>query len=327
MTRWVFLLIGMASLAHVAAAEPVTEVHYVMGTYFRITAEHTDAAYARTVLRRCFAATRDAEARFSRFDPDSELSQINAAVGDVPAVSADMAALLQRAIALRAITDGTFDVSIGALTTLWRDATQWPSRAQLNAAGAHGENDLAIDGHTLHRGPNVRIDLDGVAKGWAIDRCVALLRAGGIRRAYLSFGESSLYALGAPEDTSGWTVTLRGLDEHQALGTLIVRDQAVSVSAVFGHQHLIGGRRIGHIIDPRSGLPLTSPALAFVVAPSATDAEAWSKALLVRRSLARTATSAGALLVRPGEVQVNGHLAFTPFATARPITAAMEPLR
>jgi thiamine biosynthesis lipoprotein len=164
-----------------------------------------------------------------------------------------------------------------------------------------------------------------------VDRCVTQLRGDGIRRALLNFGESSLYALGAPVGTHGWEVTLRDLDGEHAFGTVTLRDMALSVSAVFGHERRVGPRRIGHIVDPRSGLPLTSPALAVVVASSATDAEAFSKALLVdgtvRLAGPAEATATGAVLVKPGRVTRVGRIAFKPFAGARLIAAAAEPLR
>ena len=273
-------------LPQVAVSATVTEVHYVMGTYFRITAEQRDPGAARTAMRLCFTSARDLESRFSRFDPSSELSQLNATDVRAVTVSDDMAALLRRSLQLRQTTGGSFDVAVGSLTTLWRKATQWPTAAQLAAARAGlGDDALQLQSRTLIRQPGVRIDLDGVAKGFAVDRCAAQLRAAGITPALLSFGESSLYAIGAPAGTHGWTVTVRSIDTNHALGTLTLRDRAASISAVFGHERQIGPRRVGHIVNPHTGEPLTAPALAVVVASSATDAEAFSKAVLVEASL------------------------------------------
>jgi thiamine biosynthesis lipoprotein len=328
----------VACLAHGAAAATVTEVHYVMGTYFRITAQHDDVGHARASLRRCCAAARRADELFSRFDPDSELSRLNRASDEAVRVNADMAALLQRALHLRAATGGAFDVGIGALTGLWRGASVWPSPPQIEAVKpAAGGAALTLDGSVVHRRPGVLVDLDGIAKGWTVDRCASQLRADGIERALLSLGESSLFAIGAPAGRRGWDVMLRDLDPEKALGTLRLRDAAVSVSAVFGHERQVGRRRVGHIIDPRSGAPLTSPGMAVVVAPSATDAEAFSKALLIRsdemlRHLSGpTETDGviinGALLVRPGGVRRAGRVPLSRFRTVRPIRTAVEPLR
>lgn len=318
---------------HVTAAA-VTEVHYVMGTYFRITIDRTPEAGSRAAMRRCFTMARQLEALFSRFDPASELSRINATASDgrtVP-VGAEMAALLQRAVALQDATDGAFDAGIGALTELWRGASEWPSSAQIDAARQTlGRGALTVAGHTLIRRAGTRIDLDGIGKGWAVDRCVAQLRTAGVRRALLSLGESSIYALGAPPGRRGWEVTLRGLDTDSALGTLTLRDAALSVSAVFGHAQQVAGTRVGHIADPRTGRPLIAAAMAAVVAASATDAEAFSKALLIwnaeGRPLRPHALISGALLVRADGVQRAGRIAFTAFPVARRVAVTAEPLR
>lgn len=314
-------------------AATVTEVHYVMGTYFRITAEGVDQESARARVRQCFTTARELDTRFSRFAAHGELSRLNANAADgAPAnVSPEMAALLQAALRLQAATGGTFDVGAGVLTRLWRTVSAWPSRDSIAAARrADGGQAFDVVGTTLTRRAGTVIDLDGIAKGWAVDRCVAQLRAAGIGRAFLSFGESSLYALGAPAGQAGWKVWVRGLDSEQALGSVTLKDQAVSVSSVFGHERHVGPRRIGHIIDPRSGLPLTSPAAAVVIADSATTAEAFSKALLVdwrRGAAARKGLMTGALLVRRSGIKRFGRVAFTPFGDARPIAAAAEPLR
>jgi thiamine biosynthesis lipoprotein len=332
-SRGALLLVGLLGTARVHTAAAVTEVHYVMGTYFRITAEGQDEGDTRSALRRCFTTARAFDARFSRFEVHGELSQLNAHADDATTatVSPEMAALLDAALQLAGATNGAFDVSAGSLTRLWRTAAEWPSpQAITQAREAAGRGVLALAGTTLHRRPGVLIDLDGIAKGWAIDRCVAQLREDGVERAFLSFGESSLYALGGPAATTGWEVLLRDLTGKRALGTLTLRDEAVSVSSVYGHERRIGARRVGHIVDPRSGLPLRAPALAVVVAPSATVAEAFSKALLVDGRVRLRSPHArgvsGALLVRPTGVQRFGRLAFAPFNGA-PIPAAAEPLR
>lgn len=319
-------------------ADSVTEVHYVMGTYFRITAEDPDPTRARAAMRECFAAARQDDQRFSRFDPASELSQLNAAAADPQptVVSADMVALLRRALDLQALTGGAFDISVGVLTQLWRTSAEWPTRSSVDAAQrTDGARAVTLIGSTLMRRPGVLLDFDGIAKGWTVDRCVARLRAAGVERALVNLGESSLYAIGAPGDAGGWAVTLRGLTDDTAVGTLTLRDEAVSVSSVFGHARRIGARRVGHIVDPRSGQALTSPAAAVVVAASATDAEALSKALLItspggdrrRRPDWANAPLVGTLLITPTGVRRTGPIPFHAFKTPRRMALAAEALQ
>jgi thiamine biosynthesis lipoprotein len=319
-------------LPRALSATLATEVHYVMGTYFRVTADHEDGEQVRRAMRACFRTARRLDERFSRFDAASELSRVNAAAAPAVPVSAEMAALLGRALELQVATDGAFDVSVGALTALWRSGGDWPRAETVRAARASaGPGSFHLEGGMLVRHPGVRIDLDGIAKGWAVDRCAAELRAAGITRALLDLGESSMYALGAPPGAPGWRVELRGLNGGTTVGTLQLRDQALSVSAVFGHESQVGGRRVGHVIDPRTGYPLATAALAAVVAQSATDAEALSKAVLVRGdpAMARHATggaTSGALLIRPDGVQRSGAVRFAAHRAPRVLAEDAEPL-
>ena len=271
-------LVIAVALATIARAEPVTEVHYVMGTYYRITADGDDVV---PVLRGCFQDARRLEQVYSRFDATSELSRVNAAAGAPLLVSEEFASLLRRSLALGAGTGGAFDVTVGALTELWRESETPPAPAAVAAARDRvGATRIRLDGRTLELPPGHRLDFDGIAKGWTVDGCVARLRAAGIRRALVSLGESSVYALGAPAGETAWPLEVRGVEPEEAVGVLRLRDEGLSVSATFGGSGR-QGRAAGHVVDPRTGEAIAAPAVASVVSASATDAEAWSKALLL----------------------------------------------
>ncbi|HUI24700.1 MAG TPA: FAD:protein FMN transferase [Candidatus Kryptonia bacterium] len=321
-----------------SATAAVTEVHYTMGTYFTITIDGADDETTRAAMRSCFADARRVESVFSRFDSTSELSRVNADAAPATTVSADMAELISRALELRDATGGTFDVTIGSLTALWRESPTWPPAASFNDPRAR----IRLQGRTLVRtAPNPTLDFDGIAKGYAVDRCVALLRRAEIARALVNLGESSQYALGAPRGGDGWPIAVRGDRADATIGTIRLRDQALSASAVFGHSRTLAGRRIGHIIDPATGNPLRTNAVAVVVADNATDAEAFSKAALIWGARAHHQRATDASPVQgsgpPRSVQAilyieDDHVSrwhgdamrFVP--AYRPIAAAAEPL-
>ncbi|HKA27949.1 MAG TPA: FAD:protein FMN transferase, partial [Candidatus Binatia bacterium] len=247
------LLAGMLALLPLAAgAAPQTQqtqVHYVMGTYLRITADGEGAAAGMTA---CFQEARRLEHVFSRFDATSELSRLNSeAAGSWPA-SDDMARLLDRSRALADATGGVFDVAVGPLTALWRRPGPPNPDEIASARAAAGPTAFRVRDGRVTLAPGASLDLDGVAKGYAVDVCVDRLRAAGVSRALVSLGESSLYALGAPRGASHWRLAVRGADPKTQVGWLGLRDVGASVSATYGSR----GRRAGavaHIIDPRSG--------------------------------------------------------------------------
>jgi thiamine biosynthesis lipoprotein len=316
----VLALAALVLVPGVAAADAVTELHYVMGTWFRITVE---GETARPAMRRCFQEARRLEAVFSRFDPDSELSRVNAARGEVT-VSDDFAHLLRRSGELAAASDGAFDVSVGALTELWRRAGA-PDAAGIGTTRASvGGAHVRLAGNRLRLAPGTRLDFDGIAKGYAVDACTRLLRGAGVRAALVNLGESSVYALGAPAGASHWELALRGIEPEEAVGTLRLRDQAASISATFGARGP-GAGRVGHIVDPRTGMPLGEPAVAVALAGSATDAEAWSKVALLwgRRGLPRLERQGvRALHVGAAGAFPPGVAFFRPYQVPRPLSVA-----
>ena len=125
-----------------------------------------------------------------------------------------------------------------------------------------------------------------VAKGWALDRAVEDLRAAGAEAALLSFGQSSVWAFGAPPGTEGWTLALRA-PGGGVQGTVTLRDQALSFSAARAPEASAPpGQTPGRapLVDPRTLLPVRGRGAATVVAPDATLADALSTALLVLAS-------------------------------------------
>ena len=313
-------LVGLlAVLPTLAVAAPRTQVHYVMGTYFRISAE---GAGAEEATRRCFREARRLETVFSRFDASSELRRVNAASGAPVQVSPDFARLLRRAQSLTAATDGAFDVTVGGLTEAWRGDHDPDETLR---AGV-GPERVVLRDDRLTVSSGTRLDFDGIAKGWAVDACVGMLRAAGVEQALVSLGESSIYALG-PRPVK---LAVRGLDPEEVVATLGLRDEGVSISASVG-----GAAARPHIVDPRSGRLVREPAVAVVVASSATDAEAYSKALVLwgAGGVARVEQAGASAAIHIGRTgpALGPHAAragrFVPLDAPQPLPAAAEALR
>lgn len=274
-----------------AAPEPsvvVSDGRYAMGTVLELTLVAPDRSRGRALAEAAFALAARSEALVSNWDPESAVMQLNAAAGrGSQPVPDELARLLVASLAYARRTHGAFDVTVGPLVALWRAAGEQgrlPTPAQRAAARARvGEGTLRVDlaAGTAELVPaGAAVELGGIAKGWALDRMAEALRAAGISDALLSFGQSSLWALGAPPDAPGWRLLVRRPDGGYA-GVATLRDRAVSVSGSVGQWTEIEGRRFGHVIDPRSGEPLVRAAQAVVLAPEAALAEALSKALLV----------------------------------------------
>ncbi len=286
--------LGLALLLSSAPAcsepkAPLSDGRYAMGTVLEIWLHGLECEPGHALLEQLFSRAAELESLFTRFDPESELSRLNLAGGGRRSVDPELAHLLAEAIEAQRLTRGTFDVTVGPLIALWWQAAEQgtpPSEAELAEA-------LALVGSSRMRAgldetgagwaelePGMAVDLGGIAKGYALDRLGQLARAGGAKAALLSFGQSSLHAFGAPPGHEGWRVLVRDLAGGFA-GVATLRDQSLSISASLGQGFEISGRLYGHVVDPRSGRPLTRRALAAVVAETGSRAEALSKALLL----------------------------------------------
>jgi thiamine biosynthesis lipoprotein len=280
--------LGLLALAAGCAGAPppaqVSAGRYAMGTVFELTLVGGDRAALERASEDAYALVERLESRVSTWRPDSDVSRLNQAAGRGPvALDPEVAALLARSVELSRATRGAFDVTVGPLVALWqaaaaRDALPAPD-AIAAARALVGPDRLRVDRTRATLAAGSAVDVGGVAKGWAIDRVRAQL-GGGVGAALLSFGQSSTWAIGRPPDAPGWRLLVRGADGGFA-GVITLRDRALSVSGTLGQWSEIGGRRYGHVIDPRSGEPLTSAREAVVVTRDATLAEALSKALLV----------------------------------------------
>lgn len=279
-----------------------------MGTLLQLELCGSDPTKLRGLASAAFAEIEREEEIFSTYRADSALSLLNRRAGSGPtAVPPDLHRILSDARRWGAITQGTFDVTVGPLVTLWQGASHAPSEATLEVVRSRVGQDKVIlgdDGTVDLTREGMAIDLGGIAKGWALDR----VRKGwagnpAIASALLDFGQSSIWAIGAPPDSPSWNLALRAPD-GEVLAVLGLRDRAVSVSATFGGSREIDGQRFGHLVDPRSGRALEAERVGAVVAGDATAAEALSKALLILAqegiALVEDVPDAEAILFEPG---------------------------
>ena len=263
----------------------------IMGSEFRIACYAPDRTTAAGAITAAFDEVRRVDAFLSHYRPESELSGINgeAARGEV-AVSVEMADLLASCLRYSKASEGAFDVTVGALVNAWgfyKGNGKMPSawalwRARRNSGYRHLKLDPVRRTVRFLRA-GMLLDPGGIGKGYAVDRAVEALREYGIESALVSSGTSSIYALGEPPDgAGGWTLDLREPDASgSVVATVRLSNEALSTSGSYEKFFEEGGRRYGHILDPRTGRPASGVAGVSVIAPRTIDTEAWATALFV----------------------------------------------
>jgi thiamine biosynthesis lipoprotein len=289
-------LAGLLLLAPgAAAAEPAltrftfTEPH--MGTRFKITLYTADEATANRATREAFARIATLDAIMSDYRPDSELMRLcrKAGGGDPVPVSEELLFVLSRGQEVSRLSGGAFDVTVGPVVHLWRLARRTerlPDPDDLNKA-------LALVGHEKVRldpkartvrllVPGMKLDLGGIAKGYAADEALKVLARHGVTRALVAAG-GDIAVSGPPPDADGWTIGVAPLEDPDRKPSryLVLKDGAVSTSGDAEQYAEIGGKRYSHIVDPHTGIGLVGRASATVVAPHGIMADSLTKAVIV----------------------------------------------
>lgn len=278
-------MIGLQALVVAACFAPalaggaeVRNGQPVMGTVLQITVIAPTEEAARQATDAGLAEARRWDDLLTTWRPEGELARLNAAAGrgDI-VVSADLLQALRRMKDLAARTGGAFDPAIGSLVTWWRQP------AAIDAVGstvgqAPNAEALRLGSTTARLAKGVALDAGGVGKGMALDAIAALLRGGDVQAAFLDFGGSSQLAIAAPpESPEGWSLAVAGLDPGVLHGTFALRHGSLSTSRATG-----AGATAGPIVDPRSRRPVHAPRVVTVWHANATEADAWSTALVVQ---------------------------------------------
>jgi thiamine biosynthesis lipoprotein len=257
------------------------------------------------------------EAQLTVYRDDSEVSTMNRSASSGPVrVSAELIELLQLAARLTTETQGAFDVAAGALVNAWgffRGPRRVPSTEERSAAlRAAGMRNVVLDAlnHTVrYCARGLQINLGSIGKGYALDRAAQILMKNrDVRAGLLHAGHSSVYAMGKePATGQGWRVALRHpWQAGERLGTVTLCNCALGTSAAT-FQHLDHyGRKLGHILDPRTGWPAEGIASASVIAPTAAEADALATAFFIlgveaSRNYCARRPEVGAVLLPEGE--------------------------
>jgi thiamine biosynthesis lipoprotein len=254
-----------------------------MGCTFKIVLYSSGEAAARDASRAAFDRVAALDAILSDYEPESELSRLGARAGGPPVlVSADLFDVLSLSRRWYEKTGGVLDVTIAPVGRLWRRARRerkLPDPQKLAEARALvGCDKLVLDPARrtaqLTR-PGMRLDVGGIAKGYAAQAALDVLRARGVTRALVA-AAGDIAVGGPPPDAPGWTIAVAGLEPETAQpeAYVLLANRAISTSGDAERFVIIDGHRYSHIINPTTGMALEERASVTVVAPDGATADA-----------------------------------------------------
>jgi thiamine biosynthesis lipoprotein len=254
--------------------------HKAMAATFEIFIVHRDAVYAGQAAWAAFEELDRIENNLSRFMDNSDVSRINSLAANQPLrLGLTAFECLQTSVEMSVQTKGAFDITIGPLYDCWlnEDRTpRKPSKKDIEAALKKTGSkflELSESEHTVTlRTSDVHIDFGAVGKGYAADKIAQLLGEWGIKAALISAGQSTILPVGIPDGLAGWPISLSDpADYSRLIAKIHLSGRAISAS---------GLRKGQHIINPRSGKPVTRPG-AWSMAKTAAEADALSTAFMV----------------------------------------------
>ncbi len=289
------LLILLAGLLAVNAVQPAklqrfefSEPH--MGTRVRIVFYASDEATAKKAAKAAFGRIAELNAIMSDYQPTSELMRLCENSGGPPVeVSVDLFEILKKSEEYAKMTDGAFDVSIGPVVRLWRKARRtrtMPKAEEIKKALElvdYRKIKLDAKGRTVQLLlMGMMLDLGGIAKGYAADAALLVLRQHGIPRALVAAG-GDIAVSDAPPDAPGWKIGIAPLKNPDAPPThyLMLKNAGVSTAGDAEQFVEIDGKRYSHIIDPKTGLGLLGRRSVTVIAPNATISDGMDTGLCV----------------------------------------------
>jgi thiamine biosynthesis lipoprotein len=264
----------------------------LMGTRFSITVYAEDSVRAKTASDAAFSEAEAINAAASDYIADSELLRLcREPAGKPVKLSPLLLDLLEKSRQYAELTEGRFDPTLGPLTKLWRESRRrgtLPDPEKLAAARqACGWQALTLDRSaqtaTLLK-QNMRLDLGGIAKGYAADRMFDALRKSGFTRVCIAAG-GDLRLGDPPPGKTGWTVGVRTFDIHGIAETRSLSNCGISTSGDLRQAITIDGTRYAHIVDPATGLGLTKPVAVTVIATDSTRSDALATAVCVMGEL------------------------------------------
>ncbi|GAK53443.1 membrane-associated lipoprotein involved in thiamine biosynthesis [Candidatus Moduliflexus flocculans] len=293
MTLFLFslvLLFGMGRYYYLHAqprSEAFAQSRLLLDTVVDIQVLSSDEQRANQAIAAAYAEMQRIEGVFSRYQEGSQIFSLNKNAGiESVAVSSEVRDMLQRAKEYGLLTDGLFNVTIGALVDLWGIGTEHervPSeneirqtlpRINLAALELDQTQNVSITQ------PGGSVDLGGIGKGYAIDRAWQTLKDQGIEKALINAG-GNIRCLGTRADGKPWRIGIRHPRQEGILGVIEVTEKAVATSGDYERYFVKDGMRYHHILDPRTGKPAQGCQSVTILAPTAEMADMLSTAVFI----------------------------------------------
>jgi thiamine biosynthesis lipoprotein len=293
----VLVVLGLYLLSRPKQTTRIDSGHQMlMGTFARVVAIAPDSRTAKTCTQTALAEIKKVDELMSDYKSDSEISRVNRDASRRPVkVSEPTFEVLQKSIEFSRLSTGAFDITVGPLVDLWRsaaDANSPPTDADLLQANSKvGFQKLKLDTNKMtvrFAEDGMRLDLGGIAKGYAIDRAIAAAQKAGATGALVDVGGDIRCFGASPREKGAWLVGLQDpnasddpLVPGKPLLILKLINAAVATSGGYRRFTLIEGQKHSHILNAKTGHSSKKLTSVTIIAPEAITTDALATAVAV----------------------------------------------
>lgn len=263
---------------------------YKMGTEFNIKVHGEDTVRITQAVQLAWDRIDALNQVFSDYSTTSELARLHRdSTGRPFRLSQDFYRLMDISIKYSHISRGAFDVSVGALSKIWRRAIKlndYPDSLKIKAALKHvGYKKIRLIKNKIKIPGGMVLDFGAIAKGYAVDEAYKVLAQQGYTMSLVD-GGGDIYVGVSPPNQSGWAITASIKRDHLWRDTMIYVESASIVTSGDAYKFVEDkdGLRHSHIIDPKTGFGIPGPHLTIVIAANATHADALATTLSVMES-------------------------------------------
>ena len=285
-----------------------------MGTiiHLDVCLDEQNTEYRDQAYRDAWQRLEDISWRMNVYDDRSDVTKVNSSYQNPTIIGEDTYYVIQKAIEYSAVTKGAFDITVWPLLKFWREhaqKNQLPSAQDLDAIreSIGPKNIHLLDNSRVEiRHPKAKIDLGGIAKGYAIDEVARIFREHKLESFFIDAG-GDIYVGGLNCQEELWKIAIRDPQDSSAVAEIVyVKDAAVTTSGNYEQFEIIQNNEFSHIINPITGYPQRSVVSATVIAPTALEADALSTALTILgqqesfKLIDKLGVTHAALIMEPG---------------------------
>ncbi len=291
---WLFLIVGVSSFLgcarqDVSRSKKYSETEMLMGTMVQLDVcrDQLSAAKIKNVYRDIWARLENIAWKMNVLDERSDVAKINNSNSRPVLIGADTYRVIKDAIRYSQSTEGAFDITVWPLIDFWQRNEKkdiFPTEDEVKRAqGAVGFRHIQLLANEQIRllKENVKLDLGGIAKGYAADEAARIFRKHGVENFFIDAG-GDIYVGGSNCIGESWRIGIRDpRNLSEIIDVVVLSNKAVVTSGDYEQYYEIQGQRWSHIMNPITGYPQKGVISATVIASSAMEADALATALCV----------------------------------------------